>query len=604
MSLRAATASQCPTPTTVRLMRTEASGPFRSVLKHVQPTGALSGTQANPILLDAERSQPGPPGPPGPPGTRPSNAVLLDVSGALQNPVVVDPPTPLQNTRSLPKNEPDQRNGASESIEPLPRRIRLDMEFSARVFACAVRVKHVLGVANILNDQSIDVVATKIAIKFVCAAIKSPPTQRMFTMMSELSEVISAESNTLEMECQVFKEFGYRYVCGNIGDFNPGSYDTVIGLPNPNQILTKLIREIPERLSNAVEQPATPVLLDYFNTRDPRSDYVLVTLGRGGFGKVELVRVEQEERNSTDPNKYLARKQIILNGAQLTVDLIREVYMLRQLDHLNIAQMKAAGFLPRQNSFYIYMDFMPDLHQLMRKATNPLEHVFHAKHVLKQILKGLSYLHGQGIVHLDLKFGNILCDASGIIKLGDFGLSMFRDGHPKQYGLPLSGTRGYKAPELFDQRFDDPSITYNASKCDMWSIGAIVYELATNRPLFQYVQTSDFFSLLRQKIGNWPDDYLRKYGLTYVKYSKRLPNGTRLETDMIGFPYVFIEIIKNTILYDPEQRWTALECLKLIERAPNGVDMPTETESREFFKNEVITMFNRMISQGPSARAI
>lgn len=89
------------------------------------------------------------------------------------------------------------------------------------------------------------------------------------------------------------------------------------------------------------------------------------------------------------------------------------------------------------------------------------------------MLKGLEYMHGMGIVHRDVKGGNILIGYDGVLKYCDFGLARLVDkNHSTLTGRVV--TRWYRAPEIFlgDDFYDE--------KVDVWSVGCVFVELVTN----------------------------------------------------------------------------------------------------------------------------
>lgn len=100
------------------------------------------------------------------------------------------------------------------------------------------------------------------------------------------------------------------------------------------------------------------------------------------------------------------------------------------------------------------------------------------KHMMYQLLQGLLHCHERRIMHRDLKPSNLLVDTDGTtLKIADFGLA-------RTYGLPLKSythevvTLWYRAPEvLLGQKIYSTGV-------DMWSVGAIFYEMAHKRPLF------------------------------------------------------------------------------------------------------------------------
>src|SRR5262249_31342867 len=95
--------------------------------------------------------------------------------------------------------------------------------------------------------------------------------------------------------------------------------------------------------------------------------------------------------------------------------------------------------------------------------------------VLDAIAQALAYIHGQGILHLDLKPENVLCTEQGQVKITDFGLSApAQDAQTLAEGRQYQGTIDYCAPE---QRF---GLALDA-RCDVFSLATVAYEMLTGR---------------------------------------------------------------------------------------------------------------------------
>ncbi len=105
-----------------------------------------------------------------------------------------------------------------------------------------------------------------------------------------------------------------------------------------------------------------------------------------------------------------------------------------------------------------------------RRAAYPLPSVLH------QVLEGLGYAHGQGIIHRDIKPANILVTPSGQAKIADFGVARLAGANATMAGAML-GTPSYMAPEqLIDDRVDH--------RADLFSVGAILYEMLAGKSPF------------------------------------------------------------------------------------------------------------------------
>ena len=93
---------------------------------------------------------------------------------------------------------------------------------------------------------------------------------------------------------------------------------------------------------------------------------------------------------------------------------------------------------------------------------------------VQQVLLGLDYLHSQGVIHRDIKGGNILTTKDGIVKLADFGVATNLTESEKSNSVV--GTPYWMAPEVIEI---SGQIT---SACDIWSLGCTVIELLTTNP--------------------------------------------------------------------------------------------------------------------------
>ena len=110
--------------------------------------------------------------------------------------------------------------------------------------------------------------------------------------------------------------------------------------------------------------------------------------------------------------------------------------------------------------------------------------------ILKETLKGLSYLHQNHQMHRDIKCAHLLVGLNGAVKISDFGLATkFKDGEKKNTCI---GSPCWMAPEVLDQ--DDMS-GYDY-KADIWSLGITGLELAYGNPPSSDLNTMQVFDSL------------------------------------------------------------------------------------------------------------
>jgi serine/threonine protein kinase len=109
-------------------------------------------------------------------------------------------------------------------------------------------------------------------------------------------------------------------------------------------------------------------------------------------------------------------------------------------------------------------------------------------HTYMDIAVGVQFLHSQNVLHRDLKPENILVDENNRLKIADFGISKMHSGAANaNYGHTACGTKYYMAPEVHRG-------SAYCSKCDIWSLGVIFYELATR----EYPWNDDIFHKMTQ----------------------------------------------------------------------------------------------------------
>src|ERR1700733_1989981 len=133
-------------------------------------------------------------------------------------------------------------------------------------------------------------------------------------------------------------------------------------------------------------------------------------------------------------------------------------------------------FLDQSGDPAIVMELVDgtSLHRTMRDPARSAASLLPG--ILVQVLEGLGYAHGQGIIHRDIKPANILVTSSGQVKIADFGVARLA-GANATLGGPLRGTPSYRAP---DQLSDERSV----HRADLFAVGAILYEMLAGKSPF------------------------------------------------------------------------------------------------------------------------
>jgi eukaryotic-like serine/threonine-protein kinase len=203
---------------------------------------------------------------------------------------------------------------------------------------------------------------------------------------------------------------------------------------------------------------------------------VLERLGSGGMGSVFLCEHKLMRRR-------VAVKVLPTAKASDPASLdrfYREARAVAALDHPNIVH--AYDIDQDEQLHFLVMEYVDgaSLQELVKK-TGPLD-IARACHYIRQSALGLEHAHEAGLVHRDIKPGNILVDRGGGVKLLDMGLARFfndeDDVLTKKYDENVLGTADYLAPE---QAIDSHSVDIRA---DIYGLGATFYFLLTGKPPF------------------------------------------------------------------------------------------------------------------------
>lgn len=127
---------------------------------------------------------------------------------------------------------------------------------------------------------------------------------------------------------------------------------------------------------------------------------------------------------------------------------------------------------------YIVMEYIDgaDLQQMMRTGGLTVDHLFDW---ISQVCEALQYAHSQGIVHRDIKPGNIMISREGIVKVADFGLAKLTGGDGQNTRLTMTnmtmGTPDYVAPEALEEGIE---VDHRA---DIYAVGVMLYEMLTGK---------------------------------------------------------------------------------------------------------------------------
>ena len=194
-----------------------------------------------------------------------------------------------------------------------------------------------------------------------------------------------------------------------------------------------------------------------------------------------------------------------------------------------------------------------NLYEAIEKRNTPLPEE-KCKIWIYQILKSLDYMHRKGLFHRDVKPENILI-RDNIVKLADFGSC--KGIYSKQPFTEYVSTRWYRSPECL---LTDGYYNY---KMDIWGLGCVFYEILTLNPLFPGDDEIDQVNKIHEILGSPSKELftqlINKTRRTEIIYEKC--KGFGLHRLMSKYNKECVDIISKMLIYDPEQRYTAKQCL-------------------------------------------
>lgn len=198
-------------------------------------------------------------------------------------------------------------------------------------------------------------------------------------------------------------------------------------------------------------------------------------LGSGTFGCVY-------EATNRQTGALCAMKEVNLipddaKSAESLKQLEQEIKFLSQFKHENIVQYYGSDII--EDRFYIYLEYVHpgSINKYVKQHYGAMtESVI--RNFTRHILRGLAFLHGQKIMHRDIKGANLLVDIHGVVKLADFGMAKHLS--TAAPNLSLKGTPYWMAPEMVQATLMK-DVGYDLA-VDIWSLGCTIIEMFDGKP--------------------------------------------------------------------------------------------------------------------------
>jgi serine/threonine protein kinase len=259
---------------------------------------------------------------------------------------------------------------------------------------------------------------------------------------------------------------------------------------------------------------------------------ILRPVGEGGMGKVFLAAREQDGQQvaiKVLPPKRALQEEQSLRRFQ------REMDLSQRTQHRNLARTLEVG--REEDIYFMVMEFIPgeNLYELVKGPRGGPLRVPDAARFFLKVLDGLGAAHAAGLVHRDIKPGNIMVTPDGEAKILDLGLARALEGDERQ---PLTrpnvviGTLDYASPEQLS------NAAAADRRSDLYSIGCTLYFTLAGRPPFE------------------GGDVVNKI------FKQRMEDPEPLEQVARGVPAAFAAIVRKLMAKDPADRYQSCEELR------------------------------------------
>merc|ERR1719228_1426556 len=202
-------------------------------------------------------------------------------------------------------------------------------------------------------------------------------------------------------------------------------------------------------------------------------------LGEGSYAKVKEA-IDQDTLIRRAVKIMKKRKLRKIPNGEANVE--REIRLLNELCHKNVMKLIDVLYNDEKGKIYMVLEYCCAVLKDMLDQSNAKKFpVWQSQDYFCQLISGLDYLHSKGIIHKDIKPGNLLLDQAGLLKIADFGVCEQLDMFAKDDTITTSqGTPAFQPPEVANGREQ-----FSGFKIDVWSSGVTLYNFTTGEYPFE-----------------------------------------------------------------------------------------------------------------------
>lgn len=283
---------------------------------------------------------------------------------------------------------------------------------------------------------------------------------------------------------------------------------------------------------------------------------VLEVVGEGAYGVVCSAIHKPSQQ------KVAIKKIIPFERTMFCLRTLRELKLLKHFNHENIISILDIQIPYSFDTFkevYLIQELMEtDLHRVIRTQRLSDDH---CQYFVYQTLRALKALHSANVLHRDLKPSNLLLNANCDLKLCDFGLARSIAAQEDNFGFMTEyvATRWYRAPEIM--------LTFQeyTTAIDVWSVGCILAEMLTGRPMFPGRDYHNQLWLIIDVLGTpLTEDYDGIKSRRAKEYIRSLPlrRKTPFKDIFVGANPLAVDLLEKLLIFNPSKRIKVDDALK------------------------------------------
>ncbi|KAK9765492.1 mitogen activated protein kinase [Basidiobolus ranarum] len=301
--------------------------------------------------------------------------------------------------------------------------------------------------------------------------------------------------------------------------------------------------------------------------------YELLSLvGEGAYGVV------CSAIHKPSGQKVAIKKITPFDHSMFCLRTLREIKLLKYFNHENIISVldiTRPESMEKFNEVYLIQELMEtDMHRVIRTQDLSDDH---CQYFLYQTLRALKYMHSANVLHRDIKPSNLLLNANCDLKICDFGLARSASFNEESNGGFLTeyvATRWYRAPEIM------LSFKEYTKAIDVWSVGCILAEMLSGKPLFPGRDYHHQLTLILDVLGTpTMEDFYSIKSRRARDYIKSLPFKKKIPFSQM-FPNAnphAIDMLERLLTFNPARRINVEEALRhpYLEQYHDPEDEPT-----------------------------